>query len=106
MSTKPYDLEYREYVCRLVLEDGKVVAKLSRELNIAQASIFRWLKIYKEKIGWYDANGKRPKTYESPYKTESELKNENSELKKMLEQTMEENAILKKAMHVFTKAPE
>ena len=49
MSTKPYDLEYREYVCRLVLEDGKVVAELSRELNIAQASIFRWLKIYKEK---------------------------------------------------------
>ena len=84
MSKKPYDLEYKEAICRLVIEDGRVVAELSRELNISKATIFRWLRSYKEKIGWYDSNGKRPKCLGGSQKTGSELEKENAALKKML----------------------
>ena len=106
MSKKPYDLEYKEAICRLVIEDGRVVAELSRELNISKATIFRWLRSYKEKIGWYDSNGKRPKTLGESPEVRLELKKENAALKKMIRQIEEENAILKKAKEVFKKIPD
>lgn len=51
VSKKPYELEYKDVICRLVIDDGRVVAELSRELNIPKATNFCWLRSYKEKNG-------------------------------------------------------
>ncbi len=100
------DIEFREYVCRLVVDDGKVVAELSRELDIAKSTIFRWLRTYKEKIGWYEQNARPDKPQESLYQTSTDVKNQLRARDREIQRLQEENAILKKAMHVFTQAPD
>jgi len=107
---KYYDLEYREYVCRLVLEEDRVIAELARELNIAPGTISRWLKEFKMKTGWVDKHQelkeKQAHAMDQSYKTPTDYEKELKEQHKQLQQLKEENAFLKKAMHVFTQSRE
>jgi len=101
---KAYDLEYKEYVGRMVVEEGRKPAELARELNISDSALHRWVKEYKEKVGWVEKHVQKkkdqePVIYTTPTDYEKELKTE----RKRNEQLQRENRIFKKAMHVFTE---
>lgn len=108
---RQYEAEYKEYVCRLVVEEGRTMAELGRELEIASTTIGGWVKAYKKKTGWYDrhqaiqskvAQDQAAKTFKTPSDYEKDL----TDQAKRIQRLEEENAILKKAMHVFTRARE
>lgn len=60
--------------------------------------MMRWIKDYKDK--------KQAKQSGEAYITPSELEKLKKQHEKEMQQLREENAILKKAMHIFTKNPE
>lgn len=105
---KRYELEYKEYVCRMVVEENRKVSELSHELNISDSALYRWVREYKQKNGWYEeqeqSKEKQKLKEGKSYKTPTDYKAEVKERDKEIERLTEENAILKKAMHVFTQA--
>lgn len=104
---KHFDLEYKEYICRLVLEEDKKIAELSRDLNIPKGTIQRWVSRYKDKEEWAKSRRKKHKDGEQPvYPTPSDYEKELKQRQKEIQILKEENEILKKAMHVFTKNQE
>lgn len=101
---KGYDLEYKEYVSRMVVEEGRKKAELARELGISPNSVRRWVRDYKDKIGWVEKHVQKKKDQETPvYKTPADYEKEIRDIQKKNEQLERENRILKKAMHVFTE---
>jgi transposase len=92
---KHYTQEYKEYVSKLVVEDGRKATDLSRELEISYKTLSRWVAVYKEQL---NAN-QTPQNYITP----KELEKLKKQHEKELERLKEENEILKKAMHIFTK---
>lgn len=101
---KTYDLEYREYVSRMVVEEGRKMAELSRELNISKTTITRWVRDYKQKTGWVEKHEQMKKEQQTAvYKTPTDYEKELKEQEKEIRRLSRENQILKKAMHVFTE---
>ena len=96
--TKKITQEYREYVVKLVVEENRKVTELSYELGIGESSIHRWVKKYRD--------GKKQENGDVKYITPSELKKLEATYEKKLRDLEEENAILKKAMHIFAKNPQ
>jgi transposase len=92
---KRFDQEYKEYVSKLVVEEGRKAADVARELEISPKTISRWVSAYKLKRN----GGKTNENYITP----SELEKLKIQHDKELELLREENEILKKAMHIFTK---
>jgi transposase len=87
--------EYKEYVAKLVVQEGKKQSDVARELEISPKTISRWVAAYKNKLN----AGKTSENYITP--TEHDKLKEQHE--KELQQLREENEILKKAMHFFSK---
>jgi transposase len=92
---KHFEQEYKEYVSKLVVEEGRKATDLSRELEISYKTLSRWVAAYKEKL-----NVNQPS---ENYLTSKELDKLKKQHEKELERLKEENEILKKAMHIFTK---
>lgn len=90
---KTYTPEFKEEIVKLITELGKSVAEVSRDTEIHEGVIRRWVKTYKEEgTDGFPGNGRlRPEDAE--YKA----------LQKELYDLREENAILKKAVAIFTK---
>ncbi|MBP2241485.1 transposase [Cytobacillus eiseniae] len=95
---KHFSLEYKEYVSKLVVEEGRKASDVAYELEISYKTICRWVKIYKDRL---IANQSGVVSI-SP----SELEKLKKQHEKEIQQLKEENEILKKAMHIFTKNPE
>jgi len=95
---KHFSQEYKEYVSKLVVEEGRKASDVAYELEIPYKTICRWVKNYRDKI---NANQS-----EEVYITPSELEKLKKQHEKEIQQLKEENEILKKAMHIFTKNPE
>ncbi|WP_026696169.1 transposase, partial [Peribacillus kribbensis] len=91
---KHFDHEYKEYVAKLIVEEGRVAKELAFELEIPYSTIRKWASAYKEK-----ANRQVNK---ENYMTPGELEKLKKQHEKELQQLREENEILKKAMHIFT----
>ncbi|HCG4536392.1 TPA: transposase [Salmonella enterica subsp. enterica serovar Typhi str. AG3] len=91
---KHYDQAFKDHVSKLVVEEGRKASELSYELEISSKTISRWVKDYRTRV-----NGDKSTTYMTP----SELEKLKKEHEKELEKLREENEILKKAMHIFTK---
>lgn len=102
---KKFDPEYKQYVVRMVVEEGRSIAEVSRETNRTQLTIRKWVKEYNEKNGWVDEyKEKKKREAEAPsYKTPSDYEKGIKELEKENRRLSRENQILKKAMHVFTE---
>ncbi len=99
-----YDLEYKEYVSRMVMEEDRTVSELSRELNISRTTLSGWVQDYKKKVGWFEKHEQKKKDQEPViYKTPTDYEKEGKEKDKKIERLERENKILKKAMHVFTE---
>ena len=90
---RKYTPEFKEEIVKLITELGKSVAEVSRDTEINAGVIHRWVKIYQEEgTDGFPGNGRlRPE--EAEYKA----------LQKELHDLREENAILKKAVAIFTK---
>ena len=95
---KHFSQEYKEYVSKLVVEEGRKASDVAYELEIPYKTICRWVKNYRDKI---NANQS-----EEVYITPSELEKLKKQHEKEIQQLKEENEILKKAMHIFMKNPE
>ncbi len=89
--------EYKEYIAKLIVEENKVAKHLCRELDLAPSTVSSWVKRYRIKQGYYPNS--------NDLTTSSELKKQQAALEKQIRELEEENEILKKAMHIFTKNP-
>lgn len=89
--------EYKEYVAKLIVEEGRNAKQLSYELELSYSTTLKWVKAYKEKK-------QRELNPELHLDTPSELRKRIDEFEKRNRELEEENEILKKAMHVFAKS--
>ncbi|MEH7226536.1 transposase [Bacillus sp. JJ1566] len=91
---KHHSQEYKEYVSKLVVEEGRKATEVAYELEIPYKTLIIWVKAFREKL-----NSKK-----TDYVTPKELEELKKQHERELEQLREENEILKKAMHIFTKS--
>src|SRR5699024_727962 len=94
---KKYSVEYREYVAKMVIQDGHKIKDISMKLNIPYGTLRRWVGNYRKKEQEAVKEGQRQLFTATEYK---ELYEKERKEKLDLE---EENEILKKAMHIFTQ---
>jgi transposase len=92
---KHHTQEYREYVSKLIVEEGRKATDLAYELEIPYKTINRWVSNYKKKM--------KASQGEEKYITPTELEKLKKQHEKEMQELREENEILKKAMHIFTK---
>ncbi|WML28337.1 transposase [Neobacillus sp. OS1-33] len=90
-----YDREYKTQAARLVVEEGRTITQLADELNVSPKTLGRWARIYRDQTenGFIGSGNVHP-----DFKVQKDLEKKVKDLE-------EENAILKKAMHIFTKSP-
>ncbi len=93
MSTwgKQYEEEFKHQSVKHVLQTGKAVAQVARELGISVNTLHGWVKKYKQ-----ESKVVQQRTFRS----EDQKTNG---MERRIRDVEEENAILKKAMHFFTK---
>ena len=92
---KHHTQEYKDYVCKLIVEEGRKATDVAYELEISAKTISGWVKAYRANIN----AGQTGENYITP----TELEKLKKQHEKELQQLKEENEILKKAMHIFTK---
>ena len=90
--TKQYDKEFKLHAVQMVLESGKPASQVARELDVSQKTLYGWMSRYKQdpSTPFIGSGNLKPDA-----KALRDLERENRELR-------EENAILKKAMRIFT----
>lgn len=86
--------EYKEYVAKLIVDEGRVAKQLCRELDLSVGTVAGWVKRYRDKKNLPANPG---------LVTPAELEKRESTYEKRIRELEEENEILKKAMHIFTK---
>lgn len=86
--------EMREYLVKLVIEDGRKATELAYEHGIKPERIRDWVRAFKKK---------QELSNDDQLRSFTELKKRIAELEKKEKELKEENQILKKAMHVFAK---
>jgi len=91
MANKKYDKEFKEKVARLILEDGRTLASISKEYNIAKSTINGWTKAFEQEC------------IECDDKISPSVHEEIKRLKKLTADLEKENAFLKKAAAFFAK---
>ena len=96
MSRK-YDHDFKEYIAKLIVDENMVQAEISREHDIPTSTISRWVRNYKLK--------KVRENGDVQFVTPTEHKEREKELLQQISDLEEENAILKKAAHIFMKSP-
>ena len=91
MARIKYDKEFKATLVELV-KSGKSTAELSKEYNIADGTIRRWVREYTAETGAFKD--------EATLAFEQEIK----KLKKQIKNIEEERDILKKAVSIFSKS--
>lgn len=94
---KKYPTEFKEYVCKMIVLDGRKIVDVSNELQISYDTLQKWVASYRKR------QLEAEKDRQNRLLTASEYKElyEAERLRKL--ELEEENAILKKAMHIFTQ---
>jgi transposase len=93
MRKQKHDEDYKRQTVEYILEQRKSVAQVARELDISVNTLHGWVKKYKPKTNPVAlGDGTQPLD-------ERDIR----ELQKQIRDLQEENAILKKAMHIFAK---
>lgn len=92
---KHFDYEFKMQTARMIVEERRKVTEVSRELNIPYDTLRNWVNVYREKQrAAVEGSGNVPAN-QKPVK----------DLEREIRELREENEILKKAMHVFTRNP-
>lgn len=89
--------EFREYVAKLIVDDGRKATQLAYEMELNEKSIRRWAADYrkkKERLANPDSE---------QLMSNSDLQKQLADTERRLKERDEEVEILKKAMRVFTK---
>ena len=92
---RQFSKEFKLRTVKLVVDGGRPLKALARELDIQPSTIRRWKRQYLE-------------DQENAFPGKGQLKPEDRELrdlKKRLVDLEEENEILKKAIHIFSNQP-
>ena len=50
-SRKKYTPEYRQEAARLVIESGRPIAHVAREIGVAEGLLGKWVKLERERQG-------------------------------------------------------
>ena len=87
-----YDEEFKKWLVRMHLEEGRTIKSLSEEYQVSENGIGYWLKKYREECS------KNPAAQE-----EYDFMKENLRLRKELEEAKKENEFLKKAAAFFAR---
>lgn len=98
--------EYKDYLCRLVVDDNRKVSELARELELSSSSLYKWVGSYRKNHGVFKPQKQLEPEAKTEYKTVADFEKEIAERDKEIARLAEQNGILKKAVHVFTKNPE
>ncbi|NPC93066.1 IS3 family transposase [Bacillus sp. WMMC1349] len=96
MNGKRYDKDFKIYAVKMVVEDGRKVAEVARELDLVHQTLHKWVDKYKEEqedafVGSGNLNPKDQANYEKD---------------KRIRDLEEEVSILKKANGHLRKKPE
>jgi transposase len=90
---RSYDKDFKLSAVRMVKEEGKRVAEVARDLDVAEQTLHNWVKKYTEdKENSFVGSGNLKPADKST-----------RDLEKKIRDLEEENAILKKAMGIFAK---
>ena len=92
---RTYDKEFKNYVIKLVVEEGKRMTDVARELDVHYDNVRRWIREYRKE--------ENRKAEVLDYVTPSEHKKREKELLDRISELEEENAIIKKATRIFAK---
>lgn len=95
---KRFDPELKQHIQKLLAEEGRKNTDISREYGITVSTLVRWKRQYREKL--------RAEIEGPEYLTPTEQANKQRALEKEIQELKEENDILKKAMHIFSKNPQ
>ena len=88
-----FSVEYKKEIIKLVTEQGKKVTHVAKDIDVSEATVRRWVKEY----GTHGNEAFPGKGKLHPEDEEIRL------MKKKMADLEEENAILKKAICIFTK---
>src|SRR3954471_23943113 len=96
-TQKKYPIEFKEYVSKLIVLDGRKQVDISNELQVPYDTLQKWVSSFRKRQ--QDAE----KAKQEQLLTASEYKElyEEERLKRI--EMEDENSILKKAMHIFTQ---
>jgi transposase len=90
---REFSVEYKKEIIKLITEQGKKVTHVAKDIGVSEATVRRWVKEY-------GTHG------EDAFPGKGKLRPEDEEIRKMKKRMAdleEENAILKKAICIFTK---
>jgi transposase len=96
-NQRTYAPEFREYVAKLIVQDGRKLVDVSNELDIPYNTLQKWVGGYRKRLR--DAE----KATQDQLLSASEYRKLYEEERQKLIDLQEENEILKKAMHIFTQ---
>ncbi|WJY26595.1 transposase [Sporosarcina trichiuri] len=88
--------EFKVYICRLVVEEGRKMTELSYETGVALSTIRKWVAKYRQ--------ASKEIRLEEGMATPKDIEKRLRQAEKEVEDLKQENEILKKAMHVFAKS--
>ncbi|MEK4063235.1 MULTISPECIES: transposase [Paenibacillus] len=95
-----YNEEFKKQTVKFIQEQTKTLGDLAEELNIPQSTLHQWMGQYRELKNEPAASMDRVRELEAQLKEATRLLQE-KELK--LADAEEELAIVKKAVHIFSK---
>ena len=90
--SRNYDKQIKAEAVSLVIDNGKTIASVARELEIPKSTVGKWIENYKN-------NGTEAFVGSGNLSPENQRERD---LQKQLRDLEEENKILKKAMRIFT----
>lgn len=96
--SKRYDREFREFILKLIVEEFQPQSQVSREHEIPVSTVSRWVREYRR--------DHKLQSEELQYFTAAEIKKVEKQYADRIKDLEEENAILKKAAHIFMKNPD
>ncbi|WP_039044406.1 transposase [Sporosarcina sp. ZBG7A] len=96
--TKRIDDKLKQHLIKLVVIDGKKQIEVSREMDVPVSTLRRWVSEHRKELE-AELNGVE-------YVTPAERLKQQRALEKEIQELKEENEILKKAMHIFSKNPQ
>lgn len=85
-----YDEEFKANAVKLVVEKGRAISSVAKDLGVSEPAVRRWVRASTE-------------PEDSPAKRIAQLEAENRKLKKDLENANDTVEILKKSVAIFVK---
>lgn len=88
-SRKKYTPEYRQEAARLVIESGRPLAHVAKEIGVAEGLLGKWVKLERERQGSDDG------------RSDADIRAENARLRRELAEVKMDNEFLSKATAFF-----